>query len=524
MKRYFSYIVLSMILLLVSCDGSFLDRSPLDQINNGSFWNTERDAVAAATGCYNGWYSASELLYFDCTSDNSYNPYPWEGWQVQANGVATASNTGKSYMQYDKITRCNNFLENISRPTMNEDLRKRLIAEVRFLRAWHYFLKVTLYGDVPLITEVLTIQNSNLPRTDKKEVIKFIIDELDAAKKDLPIKYSGSDVGRITRGAALTLKARMEIFDGNYEASLKTSEEIMEIGYSLFHDYKGLFKISNVGNQEVILDVQYVETNYNNTILGVMPPASVGGWSSINPTQSLVDSYECIDGMPIEESPIYNANDPYANRDPRLDAAIIYPGCMYEGAYFNSIDESDPTGDFYAPYGRSKTGYHPRKYIDNLSDYEDMWNTAMNPIVMRYAEVLLMYAESKIELNQIDNLMYDALDDVRLRSNMPKVDRSVYNNQSNLRELVRRERRVELALEGLRWFDICRWEIGDEVMSGQVYGARLGKVDASTGKLTLTDERIKVEMRTFDATKQYLWPIPQSVIDATPAIVQNPKY
>ena len=95
---------------------------------------------------------------------------------------------------------------------------------------------------------------------------------------------------------------------------------------------------------------------------------------------------------------------------------------MYEGAYFNSIDESDPTGDFYAPYGRSKTGYHPRKYIDNLSDYEDMWNTAMNPIVMRYAEVLLMYAESKIELNQIDNLMYDALDDVRLRSNMPKVD------------------------------------------------------------------------------------------------------
>ena len=158
-----------------------------------------------------------------------------------------------------------------------------------------------------------------------------------------------------------------------------------------------------------------------------------------------------------------------------------------------------------------------------------MWNTGMNAIVMRYAEVLLMYAESKIELNQIDASVYEALDAIRTRAGMPTVDKALYNNQSKMRELVRRERRVELALEGLRWFDICRWKIGEQVMPGQMYGALLGTVDAETGALNLTDERIKVEIRLFDPEKHYLWPIPQSVIDASvangePTIAQNPGY
>ncbi len=465
-----------------------------------------------------------EVVYFDCASDNAYNPFPWENWQVQATGYATANEFGQNYMRYDKITRCNNFLANIDRPEMSEELRTRLTSEVRFLRAWHYFLKVTLYGDVPLVNEVLDIKNSNLPRTPKAEVEQFILDELTEIAPTLPDKYRGGDVGRVTKGAALTLRARMEIFKGDYAACAATCEQIMKLGYSLFQDYKGLFKIANVNNEEVIMDVQYVENLAKNSILGVMPPASVGGWSSINPTQALVDTYECMDGKTIKESTNYNPKDPYKDRDPRLAATIIYPGCLYEGSYFNSIDIKDPTGDYYAPYGRSKTGYHPRKYIDNLSDYADMWNTGMNAIVMRYAEVLLMYAESKIELSQIDESVYKALNDIRKRAGMLEVDRTVYNNQAKMRELVRRERRVELAMEGLRWFDICRWRIAEEVMPGQVYGALLGTVDAGTGALNLTDERIKVEIRLFDPAKNYLWPIPQSVIDATPAIEQNPGY
>lgn len=526
MKKYSLYTVslFASMLFATACSSDFLDRNPLDQPSNETFWNTEKDALAAATGCYEGWFSADEVLYFDCASDNSYNPFPWENWQVQASGYATPTDPGKSYMSYDKITRCNNFLANISRPKMGEDLRNRLTSEVRFLRAWHYFLKVTLYGDVPLIKEVLTTANSNLPRDPKAVVVKFIQDELTEIAPLLPQKYTGSDVGRITRGAALTLKARMALFDGDYATTAAVCEQVMQLGYILFPDYRGLFKIANVNNSEVILDVQYVENLSKNGILGVMPPASVGGWSSINPTQSLADAYECEDGKTIVESDVYDKKEPYKNRDPRLAASLIYPGCLYEGNYFNPIDIKDPTGDYYAPYGRSKTGYHPRKYIDKLGDYADMWNTAMNAIVMRYAEVLLMYAESKIELNQIDASVYEALNAVRTRAGMPEVDKAVYASQTKLRELVRRERRAELALEGLRWFDICRWKIGEQVMSGQVYGALLGTVDPSTGALNLTDERIKVEVRTFDPGKHYLWPIPQSVIDATPAIKQNPKY
>lgn len=522
MKKYSLYIVL--LLFITSCSSDFLDRNPLDQPSNEAFWNTEKDALAAATGCYEGWFSMDEVVYFDCASDNAYNPYAWENWQVQATGYATPNNYGQNYMKYDKIVRCNNFLANIDRPIMSEEVRSRLTSEVRFLRAWHYFLKVTLYGDVPLITEVLGVDNSNLPRTPKAEVVKFILDELTAIAPELPESYTGENVGRVTKGAALTLKARMEIFEGDYTACAATCEQIMKLNYSLFPDYRGLFKIANVNNAEVIMDVQYVENLAKNTILGVMPPASVGGWSSIDPTQALVDAYECTDGKTISESKVYDPKEPYKNRDPRLDATIIYPGCLYEGKYFNSIDVKDPNGDYYAPYGRSKTGYHPRKYIDNLADYADMWNTGMNAIVMRYAEVLLMYAESKVELNQIDASAYEALNTIRTRAGMPEIDRAIYNNQSKMRELVRRERRVELAMEGLRWFDICRWKIGEEVMPGQVYGALLGTVDPENGTLNLTDERIKTEVRLFDPAKHYLWPIPQDVIDATDAIKQNPGY
>ena len=392
------------------------------------------------------------------------------------------------------------------------------------MRAWDYFWKVLFYGDVPLVKEVLPITDANKPRNPKEEVIQFILDELTEITPQLEIKYTGNDVGRVTRGAALTLKARMLLYNNQYADCLKACEEIMKLGYSLFPNYRGLFRISNKNNQEIIMDVQYVENLYSNGTLGILPPASCGGWCSINPTQSLVDIYECIDGKTIEESPLYDPDQPYLNRDPRLSASILCPGDLYEGKYYDPIDQNDPNGDYYAPYGRSKTGYLVRKYVDDLSDYADMWNTAMNAIVMRYAEVLLMYAECKVELGEIDASVYDVLNELRSRAGMCEVDKTVYITQAKMRELVRRERRVELALEGLRWFDVCRWKIGEEVMPGQVYGCRLGTVDPVTGKLALTKERIKTEVRIFDPAKHYLWPIPQTTIDAASEIKQNPGY
>lgn len=522
------YSLLGLVLLFItSCSSDFLDRNPLDRPSNEAFWNTEKDALAAATGCYEGWFRADALPYFDCASDNSYNPFSWEGWQAHATGLSTPTNVGQSenYFKYDKIVRCNNFLENIDRPAMEEGLRKRLTAEVRFLRAWYYFQKVTLFGDVPLVTKVLTVDEANLPRDPKEKVIQFILDELTEIAPDLPLTYGANDIGRASRGAALTLKARMELFKGDFAAAANSAKQVMDSGvYQLFDDYRGLFKRANNNNVEVIMAVQYVETLQKNWIPTPLAPNTVGGWASINPTQSLIDAFECEDGKTIAESSLYNPKDPYKNRDPRFYVSFIYPGCLYEGRYFNPIDPDDPTGEYYVPYGRTKTGYHSRKYIDDLSDYKTLGDTDVNGIVFRYAEVLLMYAEAKIEQNEIDESVYESINQVRRRGGMPDVDKAVYNNQGKMRELVRRERRVELCMEGLRWFDICRWRIGEEVMPGQVWGALVGKVDPSNGELTLTDERIKVEVRVFDPNKDYLWVIPQSVIDATPAIKQNPGY
>ena len=518
MKKYSLYAVL--LLFITSCSSDFLDRNPLDQPSNETFWNTEKDALAAATGCYEGWFSMDEVVYFDCASDNAYNPFPWEGWQVQATGYATANDYGQNYMKYDKIVRCNNFLANIDRPEMSEEIRSRLTAEVRFLRAWHYFLKVTLYGDVPLVKEVLDVNNSYLPRTPKAEVVKFILDELNEIAPLLPETYASSDAGRVTKGAALTLKARMEIFEGDYAACAATCEQIMKLGYSLFPDYRGLFKIANMGNEEVILDVQYVENLAKNGILGVMPPASVGGWSSINPTQALADAYECIDGKTIEESPSYNPKDPYKDRDPRLAASLIYPGCLYEGSYFNPIDIKDPTGDYYAPYGRSKTGYHPRKYIDNLGDYADMWNTGMNAIVMRYAEVLLMYAESMNEQSKMTSDIWDkTIKPLRERAGFDAAYCS-YPGSSDLRQVIRDERRVELALEGRRVFDLRRWALLDNPSLKSTGAAYL--TTRATGAPFL-DDGSNIQCQNAYNMK-YWFPIPQKERDINANLPQNPGW
>lgn len=521
MKKYYLLVIP---FLLGACSKDFLEKNPLDKPSNESFWNTQTDVMAALSGCYDGWNDVSNVIYFDCASDNAYNPFPWEGWQVQATGAATPSDPGTSFFSYTTITRVNNFLENVDKATMDETLKARMKAEARFIRAWDYFRKVTLYGDVPLITKTLLISEGNLPKDPKDKVVEFILAELKEIAAVLPVSYSGADVGRATRGAALAIKARLELFTGKYAACAETSEEIMGFGYDLVPNYKSIFFMENENSKEVILDVQYEESAYRNTILGVMPPASSGGWASINPTQALVDTYECADGKTINESALYDPAEPYKNRDPRLAATIVYPGALYNGAYLNPIDKTDPTGDYYAPYGRSKTGYYPRKYVDSPNLYSNIWQNGMNAIVIRYAEVLLMYAEAKIEANQIDATVYDAIDLVRNRAGMPDVDQAVYNNQAKLRELIRRERRVELAMEGIRWFDVCRWKIGEEVMEGKVMGALLGTVSPTDGKLTLTNERIFVENRVFDADKNYLWPIPQNIIDAVPALEQNKNY
>lgn len=522
--KFITGLLLGASVLATSCQKDFLDRNPLDVYSNPSLWASEKDAMAALTGVYNGWESADNIIYMDAATDNAYNPYPWEGYTNFGNGFITPTDgSAANRWSFKNIQRANWLLENIDVAPMADEIKNRIKAEARFLRTYQYFISTQLYGDMPLVTTNITPEEANtIPQTSKADVQKFMLAELTEIAEILPVSYSGNDVGRITKGAALSLKARIELYTQDFTAAVASYEKVMGLGYSLFPSYVDLFRPQNENNSEVILDVQYKENDSENWVLGVLSSSSFGGWSSVVPTQALVDGYEMANGKTITEAGSgFDPKDPYANRDPRLQASVVVPGSLFEGRYYNPIESS--SSDFYLGDNNSKTGYSIRKHAPFLSDFADIWNTGQNAIVIRYAEVLLGYAEAKIELGQTDQSVYDAINKVRERAGMPKVDQAVYAGQAKLRELVRRERNVELALEGLRLFDIQRWKIGEEVMNAKLYGAPLGTVDPTNGKLTLGSEHIFVEDRIFSA-KNYLWPVPQAQIDVNKNLKQNPGF
>lgn len=544
MKKHFLLINTILLLLVLSaCKKDFLDRQPTDALSQSTLFTDSSDVIAAINGCYSGWNNPSfsgnqgwadayNVYYMDACSDNLYSQYPWEGFQFYGNGTATPggiapNGDGDNLWNYTTIQKCNWFLESVGSAPVDTALKLRTEGEARFIRVYQYFLMSQLYGDVPLVTTTLTTaQADTSTRTPKAAITAFMLSELAAIAPNLPQSYTGSDVGRITKGAALALRARIELYNQDWAACITDCQSVMQLGYSLFPNYTNLFRIQNEDNSEVIADVEYQENIDPNYTVGVMPSFSYGGWSSLDPLQSLVDAYEMSNGKTIDDPTSgYDPNNPYANRDPRLAATIVYPGELYPDAsgtpnYYDPLDAS--SSDFYnSGNNTSVTGYTVKKYTAVLSDFNNLFNTGLDAILIRYAEVLLTYAEAKIESGQIDATVYTALNQVRNRAGMPSVDQTVYNSQSTLRTLVRRERRVELALEGLRWFDIQRWQIGPQVMSGPVYGSRLGSVNPMTGALTLTADSIKVETRVFNPAQNYLWPVPQSEIDIDKNLTQN---
>jgi hypothetical protein len=552
-KSFLLYTSFSL-LLLCSCKKNFLDRQPSDSLSSSSLFTDSSDVIAAINGCYagwsnpvsglQGWADGYNVIYMDACSDNVYSQYPWEGFQAYGNGSATpggVSPNGNSdnLYNYTTIQRCNWFLANIDRAPVDTALKLRTEGEARFIRVYQYFMMSQLYGDVPLVTSALTpAQADAVARTGKDTITQFMISELAAIAPNLPQSYTGaagSEIGRITKGAAVALKARIELYNQDYADCITDCQQVMTLGYSLYPSYTDLFRMQHADNSEVILDVEYIgntSTANTNWAVGVMPSFTYGGWSSLDPLQSLVDAYEMTNGKTITDPTSgYDPSHPYVNRDPRLTASIVYPGEQYpyaDGAsnYYDPLDAS--SDDFYqSGNNTSVTGFLEKKFTAVLSDYNadnGIFSTGLAMILIRYAEVLLMDAEAKIESGKIDATVYNDINQVRNRAGMPNVDQTAYSSQSTLDTLIRRERRVELALEGLRWFDIQRWQIGPQVMPGAVVGSRLGTVDPSTGALTLTGSNVPVETRLFDPSKNYLWPIPQSEIDINKSLKQNPGY
>jgi starch-binding outer membrane protein, SusD/RagB family len=532
MKKYI-YILLSASILLsfTACNDDFLNLNPKDQLSEKTFWSTETDAFSALVGVYSRYTDYDNVnIYYDqllglsARTDEAVNV--WKGSNYNNLGAGTISPFddyifAQWAIRYRIIRTCNVFLKNIDRPVMKEDERTRMKAEVMFLRAFAYHYLLNNHGGVPIVKEPLTLQELKRPRNTAEEVQNFILEDLSDEVIDvLPLTYSNEYKGRITRGAAYALKARVYLYAGKWKEAAAAAKKVMDFKtYSLYPNYEDLFESANKYNDEILYAWQYVGLKMANYTQIYLHFPTYGGWGGINPIQSFVDEFLCTDGKPSSTSTVYNPSKPYEKRDPRFNMSIIYPGATYRSKVipiYGTIDYPGETGN------SSQTGYYVRKFLDNISESNNLKTEDSNVILIRYAEVLLTYAEAKVEQGQIDQSVYDAINALRARaygvdiSETSKYPAVLGGTQSELRDIVRRERMVELCFEGQRRDDIIRWRIADKVMNDKCYG-----IPATVG-----GENIFVMERKFDPTKDYLLPIPQREIDLVgkDILIQNPGW
>jgi hypothetical protein len=547
MKRIFTYMMAGVSLLATTSCSDFLNTAPYDALAPSNTWKTEGDAEKFLIGCYDGWIDESGILYWDCASDFGYSNFLWDHYQSIGNGTMTAGLKEVSdHYTFSKIRQCNDFLTNIANvPFADEAKKNDMIAQVKVMRAYDYFDKNWQYGGVPIIDSYSSREEAQVPRNTEAEVNKFIEDELDAA---IPmfLEDKASKAGYIDRATALAIKMRHALYYGKYERAKEAARIIMDMGkFDLEEDYGRLFRLEGQDSKEIIAAVQHMETYYGNMFPAIMANNEDGGWSSMVPTWNLVNAYEMDNGL-TKAGDYYDPKHPFANRDPRLAMSIAFPGMDWirdDGTtkVLNTLNDSIVIDNkkvlnlnySTASNNSSKTGLTWNKYVYPLNQFADMWDTGMNTILFRYAEVLLSYVEAENELNGPSEDVYGKLNQIRNRAGMPIVDRAKYGTQEKLRELIRRERSVEMAGEGLRRADILRWKdaegkmLAETLMNGELRcpGGTIDYTETNPYKraVIIPDSVQLVESRGFSTHNRYL-PIPQKYRDLNDKLEQNPGY
>ena len=484
--------------ILFSCD-SWLDVNPSDKYSTDTFWKTEEHAHAGLMGCYQALmpWRFLHTVEFDMLTSNGMAYNEANGTQEVGKGEhqSTTYLIGALWNNcYTGIGRTNTLIANMATVQMDETEKLQMVGEAKFLRAFYYLNMADKFGGVPLITDAPNAdEQAELPRNSKDEVINQIIKDLDDAINVLPEKYASSDLGRITKGAALALKSRVLLYNSRWSDAAQTAKILIdENSYQLFNDYRHFFSVDNKHNSEVIFNIESkipeYQTDYDHNIWRLNRPA---------PLKELVDSYLCIDGKTIDESPLYNSEKPYENRDPRLLKSIVCIGYQYLGRTIKLDDVVT-------------TGFGLKKY----TSYEDdiaiplVERSEFNFILIRYAEVLLTYAEAQNEANGPDDSVYDVINKLRKRPdiNMPELQKGL--SQDEMREVIRLERRIELAFEGLYYSDILRWKTAEIENNGVMHNYK----------------GVEVLKRSFNPNRDYLWPVPYNQIVLNPNLSQNPNW
>lgn len=517
-------LVLATAALLTGCKEDILETVPNDRLSSEIFWKTEKDAIYASNAIYTYLEDPSSFFSWDGISDigHANSLTSQEALIERGQYDPTFNRVLNEWTEaYAGIRAANTYLTHVDKvQTTNQALVDRLKAEVRVLRAYLYLKLAALYGDVPLITSEISLEESRkLSRTPVNQVWDFIGNELSAAAQVLPARQA--DKGRITKGAALGLQARAMLYAGRYPQAAEAAKQVIDLNvYSLYPSYEKLFSYAAENNAEVILDKQFIKNNYKNAVFWLMGPWSqLNSRSSFVPTQKLTDAYQMANGKNISDPASgYNPREPYANRDPRLRYTIFNLGDQLpDGKRYNSMPGSGTADAVDFSWFSTNTGFNVKKYI-NKEDLAEPANGGINLILLRYADVLLMYAEARIEANQIDASVLEAINQVRQRPdvNMPAI--TGVSDQATLRQILRQERLAELAFEGQRFFDIRRWRIAEEVMPGKVFGLTYQENG------TLKTIEVPAFDKVFNKNRDYLWPIPQKERELNPQLTQNPNW
>ncbi|RYZ33704.1 MAG: RagB/SusD family nutrient uptake outer membrane protein, partial [Sphingobacteriales bacterium] len=423
MKNYLIASFVFTMLFASSCKKDFLDRYPLDEITDENYWETENQLRLAANGTY-AYLKAKNTIDIENLGDNTVWPTVTDYQRIGSGnynndlGGVNAEWTSA----YDGIRRCNHFMENYQRAVEVPVAEKeRYAGEVRFVRAYQYYLATSFYGDVQLLTKTLTPSSEELygKRQPQAQVVDFILSELDSSATKLPTSYAAADYGRITKGAALALKARVALQYNRYEVAEAAAKAVMDLNvYSLYSNgnkatsyyelftYKGE-QSKNATNKETILSrVHTADVSMHNLSREIQVPDQEIRW---NPTKSLVDAYLCSDGLPITKSPLYSEAtyaDVFKNRDPRMVQTVLAPGNAWKG--LDDGDADNLPNDIYnwPKFTNDKkgavtvTGYYFTKYCE-LSTVGAVSRDENDIILIRFAEVLLAWAEAKLELGTL---------------------------------------------------------------------------------------------------------------------------
>ena len=550
-------VFLSLLTLLAgmnSCS-DILDRQPPSSISDANYWTGEGDALMALTGCYrfhSGWThedfaTPQGLLYLDFAGGHGTEKENFTTLgMASSNTAATSGNVGSYWNNaYSQIAHYNTFLDNIGNCPMNENKKALWAAEVKCLRAFYFFYLAFHFKDVPMPLTTLTVEEANtIGQTPQSEAYAQAEKDLLAAIELLPETRTTAEYGRYTKGAAKVVLSRIYLSQNKWEQAASILRSVIDSDiYALDRrngdeSYEKLFQIGGEYSPEMIFCIMGIKDLHTNSRYQYLyPEACYGGWHQFAPYNELVRAYFCSDGKDIYSSEVYDDNDPYANRDIRLYASFFLPPLgSYTGTVYNNIAydcfKGANTTDSYNRYTLFN-GYCPKKGCDP-SVTNSLGSTPTYTPLMRYAEVLLSYIEALNESNHsavTQDILDLTINDIRGRVKLPPINISELSSQESVRNAIRKERRVELAFEGFRYFDILRWGTAMEELNHTFTGVKLSNdpnarnYRGSGATASPVDENMyyQFEARRWSAHNRY-FPIPQSDLNINKNLKQNDGY